>query len=69
MLLGGSGIGLVLAYLSSDLLKTFLYGVKPGDPWTMGAVTLVLMGGGIAAAYLPARRAAGVDPMQALRTE
>jgi putative ABC transport system permease protein len=69
MLLVGSGIGLVLAYLSSVLLKTFLYGVKPNDPWTMGVVTLLLMGGGLAAACLPARRAAGVDPMQALRTE
>jgi predicted permease len=69
MLLVGSGIGLVLAYLSSVLLKTFLYGVKPNDPWTMGVVTLLLTGGGLAAAYLPARRAAGVDPMQALRTE
>ena len=69
MLLVGSGIGLVLAYLSSGLLRTFLYGVKPNDPWTMGAVTLLLTGGGIAGAYLPARRAAGVDPMQALRTE
>jgi ABC-type antimicrobial peptide transport system permease subunit len=69
MLLVGSGIGLVLAYISSGLLRTFLYGVKPNDPWTMGAVTLLLTGGGIAAAYLPARRAAGVDPMQALRTE
>jgi predicted permease len=69
MLLVGSGIGLVLAYLSSVLLKTFLYGVTPNDPWTMGVVTLLLMGGGLAAACLPARRAAGVDPMQALRTE
>jgi predicted permease len=69
MLLVGSGIGLVLAYLSSVLLKTFLYGVKPNDPWTMRVVTLLLMGGGLAAACLPARRAAGVDPIQALRTE
>jgi len=69
MLLVGSGIGLVLSYLTSVLLRTFLYGVKPNDPWTMGAVSLLLIGGGIAAAYLPARRAAGVDPMQALRTE
>ncbi len=69
MLVVGSGIGLVLAYLSSVLLRTFLYGVKPNDPWTMGAVTLLFTVGGVAAAYLPARRAAGVDPMQALRTE
>jgi ABC-type antimicrobial peptide transport system permease subunit len=69
MLLVGSGIGLVLAYLSSVLLRTFLYGVKPNDPWTMGVVTLLLTGGGLAVPYLPARRAAGVDPMQALSAE
>jgi len=69
MLLTGSVVGLILAYLSSLLLRTFLYGVKPHDPWTMGAGTLLLLGGGLAAAYLPARRAASVDPMQALRTE
>ena len=69
MLLAGSGVGLILAYLTSLLLRTFLYGVKPHDPWTMSAVTLLLTGGGLIAAYFPARRAAAVDPMQALRTE
>jgi ABC-type antimicrobial peptide transport system permease subunit len=68
MLLAGSGIGLILAYLSAVLLRTFLYGVKPHDPLTLGAVTL-LIGGGLASACLPARRAARVDPMQALRSE
>ncbi len=69
MLLAGAAFGLTLAYLSSLLLKTFLYGVEPHDPWTMGGVTLLLLSGGLAAAYLPARRAASIDPIQALRTE
>ncbi len=69
MLLAGSVMGLILAYLSSLLLMTFLYGVKPHDPWTMAVVTLLLLSGGLTSAYWPARRAAGVDPMQALRTD
>jgi predicted permease len=69
MLVVGSAVGLVLAYFSSLLLGMFLYGVKPHDPWTMAAVTVVLLGCGLASAWLPARRAAAVDLMQALRTE
>jgi predicted permease len=69
MLLCGLGVGLMLAYISARLLRTLLYGVTVHDPWTMGAVTLMLLAGGLAAAYLPARRAAGVDPMEALRSE
>jgi ABC-type antimicrobial peptide transport system permease subunit len=69
MLLAGSAIGLILAYFSSLLLKAFLYGVQPHDPWTVGAVTLLLMVCGLASAWLPAWRAACVDPIQALRTE
>ena len=69
MLIVGSGAGLVLAYLTSLLLSNFLYGVRPHDPWTMGMVTLLLLLGGLAAAYVPARRAAMVDPMEALRAE
>ena len=69
MLLCGLATGLLLAYATSRLLRTLLYGVRPQDPWTMAAVTLVLLAGGLAASYLPARRAAGVDPMEALRSE
>jgi ABC-type antimicrobial peptide transport system permease subunit len=69
MLAAGLGIGLVLAYFGSLGLRTFLYGVKPDDPWTLASVTLLLLICGLAAAYLPARRAAMVDPMQALRAE
>jgi predicted lysophospholipase L1 biosynthesis ABC-type transport system permease subunit len=69
MLLCGLAAGLLLAYATSRLLGTLLYGVRPHDPWTMAAVTLVLLAGGLAASYLPARRAASVDPMEALRSE
>jgi hypothetical protein len=69
MLLAGLAAGLLLAYVTSRLVSTLLYGVKPHDPWTMVAVTLVLLTGGLAAACIPARRAAAVDPMVALRSE
>jgi hypothetical protein len=69
MLMAGLAVGLVLAYATSRVVGTLLYGVKPHDPWTMAAVTLMLLTGGLAAAYVPARRAAGVDPMEALRSE
>jgi predicted permease len=69
MLLTGGAVGLMLAYLSSLVLRTFLYGVRPHDPWTMGTVTLLLLSSGLAAAYFPARKAARVDPIRALRTE
>ena len=69
MLMAGLAIGLGLAYLTSRLVGTLLYGVKPHDPWIMTAVTLVLFVGGLAAAFIPARRAAAVDPMVALKSE
>jgi predicted permease len=69
MLLAGSTLGLILAYMTSLLLRTFLYNVTAHDPWTMAAVTLLLVAGGLAASFIPARRAARVDPIEALRTE
>jgi predicted permease len=69
MLIAGLAVGLLLAYATSRIVGTLLYGVKPHDPWTMAAVTLVLLAGGLAAACVPARRAAAVDPMVALRSE
>jgi predicted permease len=69
MLLSGAIAGLLLAWLATLVLRTFLFGVTPHDPWTLGAVTVLLLISGLAAAYIPARRAARIDPMQALRTE
>jgi len=69
ILLTGSVIGLTVSFLSSRMLASFLYGVKTHDALTLGAASLLLLGIGLAAAYVPARRAARLDPMQALRTE
>ena len=69
ILLTGSVIGLTVSFLSSRMLASFLYGVKTHDALTLGAASLLLLGIGLAAAYVPARRAARMDPMQALRTE
>jgi ABC-type antimicrobial peptide transport system permease subunit len=69
MLLAGLGIGLGMAYLGTRGLQTLLYGVKADDPWTAGAVTVVLLVGGLAASLVPALRAVRVDPTEALRAE
>jgi predicted lysophospholipase L1 biosynthesis ABC-type transport system permease subunit len=69
MLVAGSTLGLILAYMTSLLLRTFLYNITAHDPWTMGAVTALLVCGGLAASCIPARRAAMVNPIEALRTE
>jgi predicted permease len=69
MLIAGSIAGLVLAYFTSRFVGSFLYEVKPHDGWTLALVSTLLLASGLAAAYLPARRAAAVDPMEALRAE
>jgi predicted permease len=69
MLLAGAAIGIALAYFLARLLAGFLFGVQPHDLGTMFAVTVILLACGLAAAYLPARTASRVDPMQALRGE
>lgn len=69
MLTGGLALGLGLAWVASRGLRSFLYDVKPDDPWTMVAVTALLLVSGLAAAYWPARKASRVDPMEALRAE
>jgi predicted permease len=67
----GAGLcaGVVLAIATGRLIASFLYQVKPLDAWTYLAVALALPAIGLTAALLPARRAASIQPMQALREE
>jgi putative ABC transport system permease protein len=62
-------VGAAGALALSRLLSRFLYGVTATDPLTFAAVSLLLALVGVLACYLPARRAAKVDPMRALRCE
>jgi putative ABC transport system permease protein len=65
----GVGIGIVGAVGLKTLVKSLLFGVTATDPATFTGVAFVLVGAAMIATYLPARRAAGVDPIIALRTE
>jgi len=70
-LVAGSGavVGLVVALATSRLLTALLFGVSPTDPVALGAACVVLLAVAAAAAYLPARRATSIDPVQALRSD
>ncbi len=65
----GVAVGLVLAAGAGTLVAGFLYGVRPLDPVTFIGIPLLLIVVSLGAAWFPARRAAAIDPMKALRTE
>jgi ABC-type antimicrobial peptide transport system permease subunit len=65
----GLGLGLLLAFPAERLIQSFLYQVRPLDVWTYVAVLPMLPAIGLAAALLPARKAASIQPMQALRED
>jgi predicted lysophospholipase L1 biosynthesis ABC-type transport system permease subunit len=65
----GAACGLTAALALTRLMKTVLYDVSPADPFTYGAVSAGLIVATALASYLPARRAARVDPAQTLRAE
>lgn len=65
----GLGVGLAGAFGLTPLLQTMLYEIKPADPLSFAAVSALLLLVALFASWLPARRAARVDPMVALRAE
>jgi putative ABC transport system permease protein len=69
LIAAGLLLGSFLAVLSSRLVASFLYGLEPNDPITLALSVLTLATVAFAAGSLPAWRAAGVDPMTALREE
>jgi len=65
----GLAIGVPVAFGSSRVVASFLYGMKPNDPIALTAAVAILVAAALLAGYAPARRASRIDPMVALRHE
>ena len=63
------GAGLLGSLLLTRFLQTLLFEIKPTDPLTFGALTILLAGVALLASFIPARRASQIDPLIALRHE
>jgi putative ABC transport system permease protein len=68
LVLAGLALGIAGALAASRLLTSLLFGIRPTDPATFAAAALLLVSVVGVACYLPARRAVGIDPSQALRS-
>jgi ABC-type antimicrobial peptide transport system permease subunit len=65
----GCGIGLIGGIFATRLMRSLLFQVDPVDPTVLALAALSIFMLAVAASYIPARRAASIEPMQALRTE
>jgi predicted lysophospholipase L1 biosynthesis ABC-type transport system permease subunit len=69
LVLVGCGLGVILAIALTRIVSSLLYGITPTDPLTFALTVLLLGAVAFVSCWLPARRAAGIDPMTALRCE
>jgi ABC-type antimicrobial peptide transport system permease subunit len=69
LIVAGLALGLAAAISGTRFLASFLYRVEPNDPTTLAAACVILAASAVVAGFLPAKRAANVDPMTALREE
>ncbi len=71
LMLAGIGIAASVpgALAASKLVESFLFGMRPNDPWALAAAVATLLVAALVAGYLPARKASSIDPMVALRHE
>jgi ABC-type antimicrobial peptide transport system permease subunit len=65
----GVGLGLTGALILAPVTRTLLLGVSPVDPLTLGGTAVLLTAVALLACWVPARRAANIDPLVALRSE
>jgi putative ABC transport system permease protein len=65
--LAGLALGIAGSLGVGRLLDSLLYGVRPTDPVVLGIVSVLLVGVGLLASFIPARRAANLDPIRTLR--
>jgi ABC-type antimicrobial peptide transport system permease subunit len=69
ILVAGMSVGFAVSLGAGRLVKSLLYGVQPNDPVQLAGAAILLALATAIAAYIPARRAARIDPMAALREE
>src|ERR1700691_5758706 len=69
LLVAGLGLGAGLSLAAASAASALLFGLKPRDPVTLGVAAAVLAAGALGASYLPARRAAALDPIASLKDE
>jgi putative ABC transport system permease protein len=66
---GGIACGILLAFAATRMLQSLLFHVSSTDPLTYLTACIALCGAAVMASYLPSRRTAGVNPVEALRSE